>query len=252
MTASFATNLASRLQDLRREGGSRRTWLAIRTRLLSGILGVLFESRRRIVTLERIGSQYGGWAVPKDLISSEWICYCGGAGEDITFDLGIIERFGVHVYCFDPTPRSAAHVARAAEGVSRFHFYPVGLWDRNENVRFFAPRDPNHVSHSALNLQGTEEYFVAPCQRISSIMRELHHGRIDLLKIDIEGAEYAVLRSLLEDGLVVKVLCVEFDQPMPVLATARMILQLKRAGYQPVHAESWNYTFIHESAMCRS
>jgi len=83
-------------------------------------------------------------------------------------------------------------------------------------------------------------------------MRELHHGRIDLLKIDIEGAEYAVLRSLLEDGLVVKVLCVEFDQPMPVLATARMILQLKRAGYQPVHAESWNYTFIHESAMCRS
>src|SRR5438552_4122743 len=156
MNGSLATNLRTRLQDLRREGGSRRLWLAIRSRLLSAILRVLFEARRGIVTLERIGSTYGGWAVPKDLISSEWICYCGGAGEDITFDLGMIERFGVHVYCFDPTPRSAAHVAQVAAGLSRFHFYPIGLWDRNDSIRFFAPRDPSHVSHSALNLQGTE------------------------------------------------------------------------------------------------
>lgn len=38
------------------------------------------------------------------------------------------------------------------------------------------------------------------------------HKKLDLLKIDIEGAEYEVLNSIIEDGLDIKVLCVEFDE----------------------------------------
>src|SRR3954453_24062721 len=44
--------------------------------------------------LEKIGSGYGGWIVPTAKIDRDWTCYCAGVGEDITFDLGLISRFG--------------------------------------------------------------------------------------------------------------------------------------------------------------
>ena len=36
------------------------------------------------------------------------IGHSGGVGEDASFDLGIIERFGCSVFAFDPTPRAIA------------------------------------------------------------------------------------------------------------------------------------------------
>jgi FkbM family methyltransferase len=43
-------------------------------------------------------------------------------------------------------------------------------------------------------------------------MEQLGHDRIDLLKIDIEGAEYKVIESILADKLDIRVICVEYDE----------------------------------------
>ena len=43
-------------------------------------------------------------------------------------------------------------------------------------------------------------------------MRELGHDAIDLLKIDIEGAEYEVLSDLVASRIPVRAICVEFDE----------------------------------------
>src|SRR2546423_4738348 len=32
--------------------------------------------------LQKIGTAYGGWVVPAALVKPDWICYCGGVGED--------------------------------------------------------------------------------------------------------------------------------------------------------------------------
>ena len=66
--------------------------------------------------------------VPISLLRKSSICYCAGVGEDITFDISLIESVGCEVFAFDPTPRAAEHVGLAAAGVEQFHFYPVGLW----------------------------------------------------------------------------------------------------------------------------
>ena len=43
-------------------------------------------------------------------------------------------------------------------------------------------------------------------------MKELGHKKLDLLKLDIEGAEYEVIESIIEDNLDIKLICVEFDE----------------------------------------
>ncbi len=223
---------------------------------LEGKLRSLVRRRfsRKIVTdhglaLEKIGSGYGGWTVPTNLIRPDWICYCGGVGEDITFDLGLIARFGCRVFAFDPTPRAVAHVEQQAADISLFHFLPVGLWSEDKALRFFAPRDPAHVSHSILNLQETSDYFEAKCRSLPSLMAELEHRRIDLLKVDIEGAEHEVVRSMLKQRIHPTVLCMEIDQPVPPFRFRKTIGRVLDSGYKLVALDGWNFTFVTDEAL---
>ncbi|HEV8403679.1 MAG TPA: FkbM family methyltransferase [Candidatus Limnocylindrales bacterium] len=225
-------------------------WRSVRARAERRLLAA---TRRRVLRhpaapaalgLEKIGSGYGGWIVPTALIDPGWVCYCGGVGEDITFDLGLIARFGCDVFAFDPTPRAVAHVATEAADEPRFHFLPVGLWSEDTTLRFFAPRDPAHVSHSVVNLQRTDTFFEASVRSLPHLMAELGHERIDLLKIDIEGAEHRVVRSMLAAGIRPTVVCLEIDQPVRPWTLWRTVRRIRGAGYDLVAVDHWNLTFL--------
>lgn len=185
------------------------------------------------------------------MLNADSICYCAGCGEDISFDLGLIDLIGCQVFAFDPIPRAIDYVGVVAAGNPKYHFFSVGLWDKQASLRFFAPKNSSHVSHSLLNLQKTDQYICVNVKRLSCLMKELGHNRIDLLKIDVEGAEYKVLNSILEDGLDVKVLCVEYDEcfnPLDAKYKHRVkssVSSLIRHGYSLVCSQgNGNYTFI--------
>lgn len=189
-----------------------------------------------VVPVERMGTPYGGWIIPENWLKPDSVCYLVGAGEDISFDLGVAAKYGCPVHIFDPTPRAVAHfegfVQHLKQGqpapcatsptgfypayppvlADRLHFHPCGIWDEDTTLRFFAPQNEAHVSHSLVNLQQSERFIEVPVRRLSGLMRELGHSKIDLLKLDIEGAEYQVIRSLLDDHIEVGILCIEFDE----------------------------------------
>ena len=214
---------------------------------------------------------YGSWTVPSKLLSSEAICYCVGAGEDITFDCDLIRHFGCRVFVFDPTPRAINHVNnlirrirlgmplngdfdvyqnRVDFDVDRLNFFPDGIYSHSGTKRFYVPKIKEHVSHSILNLQQTEAYFEAWCYRLKDVLQILGHTRVDLLKLDVEGAEYDVIESILADKLEIKVLCVEFDEgnnPIDINFISRILAcidSLRNYGYVPVCMEDWNITFV--------
>ena len=219
-----------------------------------GLLQARFDwwTRRRVKSLpglERIGSAYGGWTVPLQLLDRDSIVFLAGVGEDASFDLGLIDRTGCIVHAFDPTPKAAAYAATIRE--SRFRFEPVGVWDADELQRFYAPADLKHVSHSIVNLQRTNTWFEAPCKSVKSLLRERGSDRIDLLKLDIEGAEYRVLDGMLRDGILPGILCVEFDElhhPVDAAFRSRIrsaVDRLVERGYLLTHVErSGNYTLV--------
>ncbi len=221
-----------------------------------------------------IGTKYGGWTIPDNFLNNDSIVYLAGAGEDISFDVGIAEKYGSKVYIFDPTPRAKTHFDSLMNGIkqnkkvsinnSKTDFYQIknenienlefielGLWNKEEKLKFYAPKNPEHVSHSLVNLQKTEDYFIAKVDRLSNIMKQQNHKYIDLLKIDIEGAEYKVIESILEDKVKIKVLCVEFDEahnPLDNKYIDRIkdsVTKLMKYGYKIIYGNSYlNYTFI--------
>jgi hypothetical protein len=57
---------------------------------------------------------------------------------------------------------------------------------------------------------GAAQTAMAPVRHIATIMKELGHGSIDLLKMDIEGAEYGVIEDLSSSQIPIGQICVEF------------------------------------------
>ena len=76
-------------------------------------------------------------------------------------------------------------------------------------------------------------------------MEELGHDGIDVVKLDIEGAEYDVIENMLEAGVRPSQLLVEFHHRRPDIGTDKTrqaLADLKIAGYQvfavsPTHQE---------------
>jgi FkbM family methyltransferase len=194
--------------------------------------------------LVRLGSAYGGYVVPLDLIDDDWICYSGGLGEDASFEVELIHATGCSVYGFDPVPRSAAYAEKIAAATPGFHFMPVGLWSADTTARFFKPTDSDHVSHSIANLQGTDGYIEARCRSLLSLMEELGHERIDLLKLDVEGAEYEVLEPLFAGKLRTRVLCIDFHKVHSIDHMAATVRRLSSLGYAPVHVHRTDVTLV--------
>lgn len=230
----------------------------------------------KLRNLERIGTHYGGWVIPGRYLNKDSVCYCAGAGEDVSFDAGIAAKYNCNVYIFDPTPRARLHFdtlrERTINGekmpinnsavefyelspltLQKVHFFDTGIWDKDTVMKFYAPQNPSHVSHSTLNIFKSDIFFEAKVDRLSNIIKNLGHQKIDLLKLDIEGAEYKVIDSIINDGLDVKILCVEFDEFNKKLDDGYLVrikdslLNLYNFGFVLANVDGTNYTLIKKS-----
>ena len=151
----------------------------------------------------RIGTDYGGWVFNHTLVKKDSIVYSFGIGEDASWDLGMIKRFGVTIHGFDPTPKSIRWV-KAQNMPAEFVMHDFGLAPKDGELVFHAPINPNHVSLSVVERETQTERIVLPVRELAGIMKELGHDHIDILKMDIEGSEYEVIEDLLANGLAVK------------------------------------------------
>ena len=223
------------------------------------------------------GTIYGGWWIPDALnLNSTSIAISAGAGEDISFDLAIQSKFGCTVEIYDPTDRAQKHfeevqnyynpnfpgfsgniqkdyefwIAPLNPNFAKINFNNFGLASTDSTMKFYKQSNPDYVSQSVLpNMYGTE-YTIANMKRLQTVIREKGFKQIDLLKLDIEGAELQVLESMLEDEIYPRVLCIEFDYYLKgkdIGETAEIIKKLFAVGYKLLNNANWNITFMHTS-----
>lgn len=225
-TASDARRPRSRLHPAKIRGGLRRRWFQRqmeRTPL------------RRVEALVLLGNpEYGGWIVPGDLIEPGWICYSVGAGGETSFDMELIERYGIRVRSVEPVEEYVQLAIEHAEGDERLTVHRAAITTSDGPLRMQLTHDPNSQSVSPAGLYDTHSYIELPGRTLPSLMAELGDTRIDLLKLDIEGGEYEVIPTLDLNALGVKIFATQMHHTGTVREARRLVAGLAEQGYEPV------------------
>lgn len=182
-----------------------------------------------------LGSDYGGWEVAEDFVNGSSVIYSFGVGEDVSFDLSLIKMYGGKVYAFDPTPRSVDWVKKQ-NFESNFIFFPYGIADFDGNAPFHPPKDSSFVSFKMSNIiDKSNVSYHFPVKRLSTIIKNNCHDRIDLLKMDVEGAEYDVIEDMKKSDIRPGQILVEFHHRWPEIGlkkTQQAIRTLSEMGYK--------------------
>jgi FkbM family methyltransferase len=157
------------------------------------------------------GNSYGGFYIHPDVLTNTSIVYSVGIGRDLSFDKKVMKNHKCRVYGFDPTPKSIEYI-NSIPNLSLFNFYNFGLATETGKVKFYLPKNKRAVSASIVisEVFDKSDFIEVEMKSFDDIVNELAHKKIDVLKIDIEGAEYDVLKSILESNVEIGQLLIEF------------------------------------------
>ncbi len=184
------------------------------------------------------GSRYGRWAASSARLNSATRMVCFGLGQDITFEQALIRHFGCSVVGFDPTPASVAYL-KALGPIGGLSHHALALATHDGTLEFLLPPEAaaDQVSASASAAYAGSSSVTVPCLTLQSALLLCDCPRADIVKMDIEGAEYAVLNQALDEGALdaVSQLMVEFHHFLPgldVSQTRQVIGRLQQTGFR--------------------
>ena len=146
----------------------------------------------------------------------------------VVYDFGIRESpdFGLafakqcEVVGFDPSPISVEWWKKEKESILKEHpayrFSPVGAGGTDGDVvlreydwgqvsiiefpfRVINTTDCNDGGMCKFSFHNKQKEFKIPVKTLKTILKEQKHKRVSLLKLDVEGSEYAFLETMIDD-----------------------------------------------------
>jgi FkbM family methyltransferase len=153
----------------------------------------------------------------------------------------VVARYGCHVQVFEPVPALAKAIAKRFAQSSRVSVHDFGLGAKTEMIRLSLAADGT----SAVRAAGTQA-VEGRIERAADWFAREAIERVDLVKINIEGGEYALIEHLLDAGLISRIgsLQVQFHDSVP---DARRRMQAIHERLATTHASEWQYEFVWES-----
>lgn len=201
-----------------------------------------------------LGDRYGGWMICEPANTQDFrdaIVYTVGVGNNIEWDKAMMDYYGTVHHGWDPTPVAVEFIRRKPPP-RNFHFHKFGLSSKDGNVKATLPVG-NIASYTtsayehAKPQKGKEAQVPVLC--LQSMLKMLNHRQISILKIDIEGAEFDVIRdwALNKYQVPADQILVEFHEryfkSRKSLVT-RAINQMKTISFQVFHRTKHEISFI--------
>lgn len=193
-------------------------------------------------------TKVGDWALWTNPLDAHSVVYSFGVGDNVAWDLAMIERFGVTVHAFDPTPASIAWVARQSLP-PQLVFHNVGISNFDGELPFYPPRKAGSTHFSQERRGGLfdrQQPVLGQVRRLATIAQQLGHTRLDVLKLDVEGSEFEAIPDILASGIEVDQLLVEIHYHFPsrsFRAGLALIEQIKARGMECIHVSPRGFEF---------
>jgi len=189
-----------------------------------------------------LGTDYGGWIVDLDMIPQGSTVISAGVGEDISFDLELINRYSCRVIGIDPTPKSHKFI-QSQEELKNFTLLKKALTHKNNDIiKLFKNTNLDHVSESELSAHhAVSQYDHHFAETINLPFIFEKYDNISVIKMDIEGSEYKVIENLKNIPDSVKQICVEFHHfclDKTIEDTINCIKHIQSFGFSTMYEKS--------------
>jgi FkbM family methyltransferase len=206
---------------------------------------------------ERLGTRYGGWWLFAPAIGKDPLLLDCGLGKDISFPVAFLQRFGGRVVGIDPNPEalsySRAHCPRNMQVRDAAFWFEAG-----RELRFHLPRPVEQLPEGADGVSGSllashsyagEATRAVRTTSLAELLSQAQRHECDILKLDIEGAEYAVLDALCESGEIrrARQLLVEFHHhctDRTLKDTLDAVAKVQESGFRLGYTEDRNGVFL--------
>ncbi len=155
----------------------------------------------------------------------------------------IHDRYRSKIYIFEPVPEFVEKLRHRFANHKSIQIFAYGLAGQAERVKINLTADATSVYDATQSNEGIVEIAL---QSASQTFRSLGLNSIDLLKLNIEGGEYALIADLIKSGYIRQVnnLQVQFHHFVP---EARQLRQSLRQKLQQTHRLTYSFPFIWEN-----
>ena len=170
----------------------------------------------------------------------------GGVALDLgayvgNWSLRMSERYGCTVYAFEPSPGPAAKAADRLRAYPRVTVMAVAVGGANGD----ATLNRDGPGSSIVGGKGAFGSVSVPVRDIVDLLEELELDHVDVMKINIEGAEYDLFDRLVETGWLPRIgaVSIQFHEwPRSAHRRRRRI----RAALRQSHDRVWSYGWVWE------
>lgn len=206
------------------------------------IFKLKFNVKKTDKIILNLGSKYGSWDFVDDAQLHNCTIISCGLGEDASFDIEFANKYSAKIIIVDPTPRALVYYSQIINnlgqkkltdyenlGFEKISSYdltnvkfnqlisvPRALWNTETTLKFYSPPIESHVSHSLTNFQNnysTNTHFIqVKTTTINNLITDYQISNLQILKLDIEGAETYVVNEMLNNRIYPKQILVEFDE----------------------------------------
>jgi len=226
------------------------------------------------MTLLTLGSEYGGWTIVDHPSLQGAVIFSIGVGEDISFDVEIINKYNMRAMFVDPTPRSDAYldIVRNNFGESKstgyvqggiqpvesydlklfqqdtFDYLAKALWTSSGLIKFYKPLNPRHVSCSVYGEGRSDSYYWVESLTYGDLVKI--KGEVpSIIKLDIEGAAFDVITNMLSHSSLPAQILFELEEidmyngyGEKKLIALNYLLESR--GYKLVHKTKKEFTYF--------
>ena len=185
---------------------------------------------------------YQTYRLDYDLDENSLVFDVGGYEGQWTSD--IFSKYCCNIFIFDPVKEFVNNIQNRFSKNKKIIVFNFGLSNKSYRTKISVDKDSSSLYINRNKLENVD--FV----RLVDFIKERNTSRIDLLKLNIEGAEFDLLEDLINSGEIKKIrnIQVSFHEIVP---NAEIRMKKIQSELKKTHFLTYQYLFVFENWQIR-